>query len=426
MTTSESTDTESAISDSGDIIDFDHHSAEYAQRWGEIYAGLRQSKCPVARTEAHGGYWVPSRYDDIVAIARDSETFTSEHDLTRETTGYEGVAIPEAPVMQVPIELEGPEFAFFRKLMNPKFSPKEARRYDEFLADATNAALNRVCETGSLDIVFDLGNPVPAIWTLTFLGIPLDNWEECATPFHEIAYQPPGSDEFTAAVIGIMNVLNKVQQEYEDRLATPRDDFLSYLAAAEVDGEPLSLQRVMEICTLVFVGGVDTTTSLTANTMVWLDQHPEERERLRENPDLLPEACEEMLRYFSPSSTLARTVTRETELGGRKLCPGDRILLPWHAANRDPAVFDDPDEVILGRFPNKHTAFGVGPHRCLGSNIARRMWLAMVTGLLTRMPDLSIDHSALQRSPSLGNVNGFISVPATFTPTAPVPTRLTL
>jgi cytochrome P450 len=326
----------------------------------------------------------------------------------------------------VPIELDGPEFKLYRSLLNPKFTPKQAKEHDECLADLANACLNKVCESGSMDVIDDLANPVPAILTLHMLGLPTDDWEPFARPFHEIAYQPPGSDGFTAALMGILEVLNTVQQSYEQRLESPGDDLISFLATAQVEGEPLPLQRVLEIATLIFVGGVDTTTALVGNAVVWLSQHPAERQRLIDDPGLMPKATEEMLRYFSPAHSLARTVTRDVVLGGQQLKAEDRILLPWCAANRDPEVFDNPDEVILDRFPNRHMAFGVGAHRCLGSNIARREFMAMVRAILQRMPDIQIDMDKAERYTSVGNVNGWIKLPATLTPSAPVPTSITL
>ncbi|MFL6090164.1 MAG: cytochrome P450 [Aeromicrobium sp.] len=407
-------------------IDLDHHSARYAEEWPELYAKLRKSECPVAHSSAYDGFWVPSRYEDIGEIARDTETFTSEHDIMGDTHGYGGVVIPPAPVMQVPIELDGPEFKQYRALLNPKFTPNQAKEHDVFLTQLVDTFLNKVCESGSMDLIEDLANPIPAILTLHMLGLPTDDWEPFARPFHAIAYEPPGTDGFNKAVEGIFNVMVEAQKEYEERVSDPQEGLISFLATAEVDGEPLPLNRVLEIITLIFVGGVDTTTALVSNALIWLSEHDEERQRLIDNPDLLPQACEEMLRYFSPAHALARTVTRDVELGGQQLKENDRILLPWCAANRDPEVFDAPDEVILDRFPNRHMAFGVGPHRCLGSNIARREFLAMVSGILRRMPDIKFDLANAARYTSVGSVNGWVSLPATFAPSQPVPVSLDL
>jgi cytochrome P450 len=151
----------------------------------------------------------------------------------------------------------------------------------------------------------------------------------------------------------------------------------------------------------------------------WLEEHPEQRQRLIDEPALMEHATEEFLRVFTPVPALARTATTDVELGGQQLCEGDRVLMSFAAANRDPAVFDEPDEAKLDRFPNPHTSFGLGIHRCIGSNLARSWFQLMLRGVLDRMPDYTIDRGAARRNHSIGIINGFINMPATFTPSEP-------
>jgi cytochrome P450 len=404
-------------------IDFDHHSADFADNWREITAGLR-TKCPVAWTEAHGGYWVVSRYADVKAVALDDHTFSSDNDLMNERNGGKGTAIPSAPMQLIPLEVDPPKFTAYRKLLNPKFSPSAAEPWRPFLRQVTNAMIDRICEKGECDLVADITSPVPAMLTMRLLGLPLDDWEEVATPFHEISWAVPGSEMYQHSIEGIFRVLGKLAEELKKRREAPADDLLTFLLEAQVDDEPLSEQEILQICFLQLIGGVDTSTGLLSHAFAWLSEHPDERQRLIDEPTLIARATEEFLRWVSPAPALARTVAVETELGGQKLCPGDRLLISWASANQDADVFDDPDEVNLDRWPNRHQAFGLGAHRCLGSNLGRVQFQEVLSVVLQRMPDFHADVAKAQRYPSLGQVNGFATLPARFTPGATTGTAL--
>jgi cytochrome P450 len=190
---------------------------------------------------------------------------------------------------------------------------------------------------------------------------------------------------------------------------------LSDLANATRHGELLPLERVVGAAFLLLAGGVDTTTALTADALHWLAAHPDERARLVEEPELIKSACEEFLRYFTPVQALARTAMCPVELGGQHIAAGDRILLSWAAANRDEKVFPRPDQLLIDRQPNRHTAFGLGAHRCIGSNFARQTFATMLRAVLDRMPDYVIDAEA-EPNKSIGLVNGWVHLPAHFTP----------
>jgi cytochrome P450 len=203
-----------------------------------------------------------------------------------------------------------------------------------------------------------------------------------------------------------------VQQRREE----PADDVLTVLVRASLDGRPLTDQEIVELCMTIISGGFVTTTALTAHALLWLSQHRDERRRLTDDVTLLPAATEELLRIFSPAQSLARTVTRDVEIGGRTLRAGDRVLLSWAGANRDPEVFEEPDAVRLDRQPNRHAAFGFGIHRCIGNSFARAEFAAMLRQVLSRLPDYEVDVAATRPYPSVGVINGVISMPATFTP----------
>lgn len=397
------------------VVDFDHHSPEYAESWREITADLR-ARCPVAWTEAHGGYWIVSGYDEVRDVALNDSIYSSDNDLTGERQGYKGVAIPQGPVQQIPIEVDGPLFEAYRRLLNPKFSPRAAEKWRGFVQQTANALIDDICESGRVDLVHDIASPAPAILTMKLLGLSLDDWHAVATPFHEISWAIPGSEMYDRAVTGVFAVLGDLSEVLEKRKVEPEDDLLSFLSTADLEGRPLTDQEILQICFLQLIGGVDTSTGLLSHTFAWLSEHPEVMSGLLDDPGLLRSATEEFLRWASPAPALARTVTTETELGGQRLCPGDRVLLSWASANQDASVFDEPEAVKLDRSPNRHQAFGLGAHRCLGSNIGRVQFQEVLTTVLRRLPDLKADVAAATRYPSLGQVSGYSSLPATFTP----------
>jgi cytochrome P450 len=198
------------------------------------------------------------------------------------------------------------------------------------------------------------------------------------------------------------------------RRAEPCDDLASAVVAAEVDGAPMGDADAVNVLFTVVSGGVDTTTALVANALVWLHGHPDVRQRLIDEPSARTGAREEFLRVFSPAPATARTSTGPAGVGGQTVRRGDRVLLSWTSANHDPAVFVDPDRVDIDRPNNRHVAFGAGPHRCIGAPLARGTFDAIVGVVLDLIPDYEVGSAA--RYERVGAVNGWVSIPATFRP----------
>jgi cytochrome P450 len=209
-------------------------------------------------------------------------------------------------------------------------------------------------------------------------------------------------------------VNSSLRQLLIDRRLEPCSDWLSLLATAEIDGSRLDLDLALECARLLMVGGLDTTAALLANTFFYLHENPRDKQRLIDQPDLVPSACEEFLRYFSPVINLARTVTEDCIVGDQSLAAGDRVALSWLSANRDERQFPDAGEVVLDRFPNRHVAFGVGTHRCVGSSLARREFEIAVPQLLRRIPDYVVDVTRARRYEVLAANNGWLTMPVTF------------
>ncbi len=272
-------------------------------------------------------------------------------------------------------------------------------------------------ENGRLDFVDDLANPLPAMVSLDYFGLPLDKWESYASALHQAAYREKGSAR------AVMVLVEDVREIVAARRATvgERGDVVDRLLTAEVNGAPLSEEEVVNQVFMLLNGGIDTSTALIAGMFLHLGQHPDQRAALAADPTRIPNAVDEMLRYFTPGPGVARTVTAPVELGGAKLKPGDRILLALGSANHDEDVFEDSATVRLDRDnAGKHLAFGHGLHRCLGAFLAPAEMRLLLEEVLRRMPDYEMDHEAVVRYPTIPLINGWIAMPATFTPGRPV------
>ncbi len=399
------------------VLDFDPAVCPY-DRWIEKFGEARE-KCPVFASEAHGGYWVAASYEHATRISRDWETFSSRKVWEPETGKLEGGSVippfPGPPF--VPVETDPPEWKLYRHLLNPYFGPKAVETYRARAREVMSALDDRVIESGHCDIVNDLANPLPALVTLDILGIPYgpDNWRRFADPFHKLSYAR-GTDEFPQCLADLDWIREQLAVQVESDRANPRDGLFSALCNGEVAGKPFSVPEIVGIGMMILVGGVGTTNALFSNACLWLSQHPDIRRKLIDNPDMLPVAREEFVRFYSPVHSAARLVTTEVVVNGQRMAPGEQIMVAFSAANHDEAVFENAGEIDVERFPNPHIGFGSGIHRCLGSFLARMFFETMFDEVMRRMPDYEVDVSAAIRYPDISTKNGWITIPATFPP----------
>lgn len=395
------------------VVHFDHNSAEHAEDPVASYRALR-NEAPVAWSEAHGGYWILSGYKPVFEASRDDYTFSSE----RNSHGGEGlsVVIPKTPApFHIPIEIDPPNFRKWRKLINPITAPAAVERMEKIVKFYVTKFIDDIIETGEADMTSVIG--VPAIITVDWLGLPIEHWERYASAFHALLIAVPGTPEFEQAVKVDMPYLEEVTRGIiAERRANPSDDIISYLVGTEVDERPVTDEEVFAMVDLLLSGGVGTTASLVSNTVVWLHEHQDVRQDLVEHPEKMDRAIEEFLRFFSPTQGLARTVTKDVEFMGCPMKEGDRVLLSWASANRDGELFEEPDELDIERWPNRHTAFGIGVHRCAGAHLGRAMAKELLSQIINRMGDYEVDRSKLVRYPHQGTNNGWTEIPATFTP----------
>lgn len=399
------------------VMDFDPAVCTY-DRWIEKFGEARE-KCPVFASEAHGGYWVAASYEHATNISRDWETFSSRKVWDPEAGKLEGGSVipPFAGPPFVPVETDPPEWKLYRHLLNPFFGPKAVETYRTRARQVMRALVDRVIETGACDIVNDLANPLPALSTLDILGIPYDqsNWRRFSDPFHKLAYAR-GTAEFPQCLADLDWIRGQLAEQVERDRTNPREGLFSSLCNGEVAGKAFSVPEIVGLGMMVLVGGVGTTNALFSNSCVWLSKHPEVRRKLIDNPDMLPIAREEFVRFYSPVHSAARLVTREVVVNGQRMEPGEQIMVAFSSANHDEAVFENAGEIDVERFPNPHVGFGSGIHRCLGSFLARMFFETMFAEVMARMPDFLVDEERAVRYPDISTKNGWITIPATFTP----------
>ena len=389
-------------------FEFDHHSPEFVHNHQDLYRELR-SRCPVAHTPAHGGYWLIANYDDVSRVARNDVIFSSARD----------VVIPVTNVGRlIPLQSDPPELRRFRGLLNPYFATRNLdSRIKGFIEQRIDDCIDDFIEDGHVELMEQLASPIPSSVTMRLLGLNPDDWRKFAHPIHAASYATPGSPEHIAATLEVQAFTEIIVSEVRDRVDNPRDDMISDLLKSEWEGIKTSFDEVVDLTRMVIFGGMDTVMASLGNIFVRLGEQPHIQDRLVANPQLIPSATEEFLRFDAAVQGFARTVTEETEVGGIKLEPNETVFMLWASANRDPAQFgEDADSINIERKPNRHMTFGVGAHFCLGAALARLQLILTMSKTLQRIPDLRVDLENVVQPASIGIVKGLKSVPATFTP----------
>jgi cytochrome P450 len=403
------------------IVDFDHHSDEFNLNELAISAELRR-RCPVAWNENYGGFWFLTSYSAVTQTARDGDTFAHKYEPNAadgvDYQGEMGVPRPEGqPALGIG-EVDGPYHQALRHALAPFFSPGAVDKMRPFMEQSAHWFLDQRIVDGQMDLVVDYASPVPAILTMKLMGLPYDNWQLYANVFHSVMAVPQDSDEYANVIAAVPAMMQGVVEFAATRRTAARDDLTSFLIQFEFDGKRLDDTQLLNILWNLIAGGVDTTASQTALTLRHLGTHPELRHQLIDHPQLHRTATDEFLRYFSVNQQLSRTVSRDIVLGGQHLRRSDRVVISWLAANHDEEEFERPDEIILDRAPNRHVAFGLGPHRCIGSHLARLMSEVMVKAVLDRIPDYEVDLDGVDEYLGNPSMTGLGKLPVTFAPGA--------
>ena len=389
--------------------DYDIFDPGYVAEPYEVWDELR-STCPVAHTDRWGGSWMPTRYEDVSAVAHDTQHFSSDEVTVvgpnREAEAELGLQDVKAP----PITSDPPEHQWARRLLLPAFSPKSVARYESVTRDLCAELIEAMLAQGRGDAAAGYAQHIPVRVIGKMLGIPdsmAGTFTEWVRGVLELGLQDP--EIRTQSFVAITHYF---MEQVADRRQNPKDDLITELLAADVDGQPVPEAHVVGTCNLILIAGIDTTWSAIGSSLFHLATHPDDRRRLVADPALLPLAIEELLRAYSPV-TMARIVKEEVEVNGRTMCPGERVLLSFPAANRDPEAFERADEVLIDRERNRHIAFGAGIHRCAGSNLARMELRIAIEEWLARIPEFSLEDPAAVTWAG-GQVRGPRTLPVVF------------
>lgn len=385
--------------------ELDQHSDYFRENVYDIYKELRE-QCPMVHSEKWGGFWAFLDYQDVYDAEQVSEIFSSG--AGKEVPPVEG-SLPF-----IPIDYDPPQVQAYRKITLPLFSPGAAKALEPTFRQMATELIDEFIESGEADIISQLTTPLPARWILQMLGFDETKWPEWVelihTTVHDLALDPQKSGAAAAQIYA--NITAEIHKRRTDGYG---DDMLSTVMQAKVNDESLDDMQILGYAFLMLLGGMDTTSGLTGNALVRLEEQPELRQRLISEPELLLKATEEFLRHDTPSQGLPRIVTKDCEFNGQQFVKGDRVLLMFAAANRDPKVFDNPDDIDFDRVGNRHLAFGAGPHRCMGSNHARVMFQVMMSEILTRLPDYTIS-GEIERFADAGSVYAVRHLPIKFSP----------
>lgn len=394
--------------------DFDHTHPDYAANAPQIWDELR-SECPVARSERFGGMWLPTRHDDIAAIAaNDNGWYTSKRVVVSEA---EDSSMPAPIGGAPPITSDPPFHADARRLLLAPFAPKEINKLIPFTRDfchgLLDTALAKAADTGTFDAAVDYAQHIPVRVIAEMCGLPPEDGDLFRRFIHQIIENPVARDLAEEDTIEYY-----LDRQIEKHVANPRSgedgDLIDHLLEVELHGNKLEPGHVRGTLLLLLIAGIDTTWSAIGSSIWHLAQNPDDLARYRDDESVRLFAIEEFLRAYAPV-TMARLVAEDHELRGCPMKKGEWVLLPFPAANRDPEMFDQADEFVIDRQRNRHGAFGLGIHRCLGSNLARMELGVALDVFVERVGEFSLLDPATVRF-STGQIRGPRELPLQVNP----------
>lgn len=381
--------------------DFDLYDPGYLDDPYSVWREMR-GKCPVAHTERYGGGFLPSTHADITAVALDPQTFSSR---AGELTG----PIPEKgrELQLPPVTSDPPVHAADRRLLVPLFTKPAVAQYEDLTRATAVALLDGFINRDEVDGANEYARDIPVVVTSRMLGLPAED----ADRFHEwtVRMLKDGAEDHAVRADAVHDIHDYFTELVATRSVKPDSGVFSFLLDQQTHDSSLTDERIVGMSFLMLIAGIDTTWSALGATLWHLATHSDDRRRLVAEPSLIPAAVEESLRMYAPV-TIGRVVADAACVGERAVGAGDRVVLAWGAANHDPAVFDQPDEFVLGRERNRHLAFGVGIHRCLGAHLAQMELRIALEEWLRRIPDFALVPGATIAW-TAGNTRGPKSLP---------------
>ncbi|TBL34158.1 cytochrome P450 [Verrucosispora sp. SN26_14.1] len=361
------------------------------------------------------GFWAATSHEAVVAASRQPELFSS---------GRKGAFLPDPrtpadleQARQLLVNMDAPQHSRIRRLVTSVFTPRAVRALHDSVAAHAHDLVRRAVAADECDVVADLAAELPLLVLADLLGLPREDrhllyrWSNNLVGFDDPEYGGGDVEAYRTTFVEAFQYALTVAGE---RRRSPRDDLMTLLATSEVDGRRLTDREFCSFWLLLVVAGNETTRHLISGGVSALLAAPAQRDRLARDPSLLPSATEELLRWVTPIMQFRRTATEDTELCGRAVAEGDKVVLWYVSANRDGAVFDDPDVLRLDRNPNPHLSFGMGPHFCLGAHLARLEAQAMLRELVPHLGRFELTGPAVRLESNF--VNGLKSLPGRFIP----------
>ena len=399
----------SSMSDDLNLLD----GSWYAEDPHRIFDEMRRTD-PV-HYDPVGAVWGVFKHADVLTVEKDAKTFSS-HRAPR----------PHGEHLPMMISMDDPEHQRRRSLVNRGFTPKRVAAHQPMMRQLCREIINGVCEQGRCDFVWDIAARLPLFVIAELMGYEPDLYDDLLRWSEEIM-GPTADDMVTPEQIAkVLQSTNRAIEEFSeaqlgiiaDRRAHPRDDVITTLCQAEIDGARLDDESIVQEMLLILIGGDETTRHVLSGGMLELIKHADQREALRSGAADMAVAAEEMIRWNSPVQNMGRTATRDVTLRGQRINEGDQLMLFYPSANRDEDVFERANEFDIRRSPNPHVAFGIGTHFCLGASLARLEVRMMIAEALRRLPDLELATEAPLPRRASNFVSGLESMPVTFTPTA--------
>jgi cytochrome P450 len=369
-----------------------------------LYARLRD-EAP-AYHNPDRAFWALSRFDDVQAAARDWETFSSAPCVDPD---YVGVRLG----LNSFLDMDPPIHDVLRRIVRAHFTPKAISEFEAATAGIADELIRSLLEVGAADLASDLAWPLPLKATMALLGVPAGDFGFLRDTFEQLWHQnrlwiEPAAD--APSRIAATSLREYFASTLVDRASRARgDDVLSTVAEAYA-ADPATLDQLAEVCIVLYIAGYETTANLLSSALLLLAENPVQRAWLAANPDGLPDAVEEFLRFDAPVQVLARDTTKQVEVHGEWLPAGSRVLLVYGAANRDPRRYPEPDRLDLTRPVVRHLAFGSGIHHCLGAPLARLEARIALGRLLAEMPDYVISGPVV-RNTNMVSTRGIASLP---------------
>lgn len=362
------------------------------------------------------GFWNITKYEDIKYISTRPELFSSAQGIN---ISYDRTVDPQVvnAVIGNMITMDPPMHVAYRKIANPFFTYQSIQNLEARVKELTRQIVDDVAKRGECEFMTDIAARLPILVLCDLLGVPhsdqkkIFDWSNKLIGLEDPELNPEGP---AGGLPVFMDLFAYGQRMIKDRRANPRNDLMTAMATAQIDGKPVPPILLDGFFLLIVIAGNETTRNTITGGMKALIENPEQRQKLVDNPALIPTAVEEILRWVSAVAYMRRTATQDTEIRGQKIAKGDKLVMWYGAANRDEDAFENPDKFDVTRDPNEHIAFGYGQHRCLGARLAQLQLRVMFTELLTRIPDMEMTGPVSRLRTNF--INGIKHMPVKFTP----------